>query len=182
MTTGNFCFYLQNRLIQTSQTGGQWYSDTSHLSIPWGSYSHYRLSVTLVLDLATRLSWSVAASKGAFTQAAFKAFHKNARILTYSKEFKGAVTLWQFWWFHESTFESWDVNVMQALRCKDRDASIEMQAKRCKHRDACFVVLVCSFPHLKMQKTCCLWTPKTLQTVHPSVIFSYLTMNNIVRV
>jgi hypothetical protein len=24
MTTDNFCFYLQNRLIQTSQTGGQW--------------------------------------------------------------------------------------------------------------------------------------------------------------
>jgi len=24
----NFCFYLQNRLIQTSQTGGQQYSDT----------------------------------------------------------------------------------------------------------------------------------------------------------
>jgi len=29
------CFYLQNRLIQTSQTGGQWYSDSSPLSIPW---------------------------------------------------------------------------------------------------------------------------------------------------
>jgi hypothetical protein len=28
MTTEIFCFYLQNRLIQTSQTGGQWYSDT----------------------------------------------------------------------------------------------------------------------------------------------------------
>ena len=28
MTSDNFCFYLQNRLIQTSQTGGQWYSDT----------------------------------------------------------------------------------------------------------------------------------------------------------
>ncbi len=35
MTTDNFCFYLQNRLIQTSQTGGQWYSDTSPFSIPW---------------------------------------------------------------------------------------------------------------------------------------------------
>jgi hypothetical protein len=35
MTIGNFCFYLQNRLIQTSQTGGQWYSDTSPFSIPW---------------------------------------------------------------------------------------------------------------------------------------------------
>ncbi len=29
MTTDNFCFYLQNRLIQTNQTGGQWYSDTT---------------------------------------------------------------------------------------------------------------------------------------------------------
>ncbi len=34
MTTDNFCFYLLNRLIQTSQTGGQWYSDTSPFSIP----------------------------------------------------------------------------------------------------------------------------------------------------
>jgi hypothetical protein len=31
MTIDSFCFYLQNRLIQTSQTGGQWYSDTSTL-------------------------------------------------------------------------------------------------------------------------------------------------------
>jgi hypothetical protein len=34
MTTENFCFYLQNRLMQTSQTGGQWYNDTSPFSIP----------------------------------------------------------------------------------------------------------------------------------------------------
>ena len=34
MTTDNFCFYLQNRLIQASQTGGQRYSDTSPFSIP----------------------------------------------------------------------------------------------------------------------------------------------------
>jgi hypothetical protein len=34
MTTVNFCFYLQNRLIQTSQTGGQWYCDTSPLVFP----------------------------------------------------------------------------------------------------------------------------------------------------
>jgi hypothetical protein len=38
MTTDNCCFYLQNRLIQTSQTGGQQYSDTFFpFSIPcWG--------------------------------------------------------------------------------------------------------------------------------------------------
>jgi hypothetical protein len=34
MTTDNFCFYLQNRLIQTSQTGGELYSDTSPFSVP----------------------------------------------------------------------------------------------------------------------------------------------------
>ncbi len=37
MTTGSVCFYLQNRLIQTSQTGGQLYSDTSPFSIPWNN-------------------------------------------------------------------------------------------------------------------------------------------------
>ena len=35
MTTDNFCFCLQKRLIQTSQTDGQWYSDTAPYSIPW---------------------------------------------------------------------------------------------------------------------------------------------------
>ncbi len=34
MTTDNFCFYSQKRLIQTSQTGGQLYNDTSPFSIP----------------------------------------------------------------------------------------------------------------------------------------------------
>jgi hypothetical protein len=34
MTTDNFYFYLQNKLIQTSQTGGQWYSGTFPFSIP----------------------------------------------------------------------------------------------------------------------------------------------------
>jgi hypothetical protein len=34
VTTDKFCFYLQNRLIQTSQTGGQRYSDTTRFSIP----------------------------------------------------------------------------------------------------------------------------------------------------
>jgi hypothetical protein len=42
MTTDNFCFHLQNRLIQTSQTGGQWYSDTYPFSIPWIGTSQYK--------------------------------------------------------------------------------------------------------------------------------------------
>jgi hypothetical protein len=37
MTTDNFCFYLQNRLNQTGQTGGKRYIDTSPYSIPWFS-------------------------------------------------------------------------------------------------------------------------------------------------
>jgi hypothetical protein len=39
MTTDNFWFYLLNRLIRTSQTGGQQYSDTSPFSIPWSILS-----------------------------------------------------------------------------------------------------------------------------------------------
>jgi hypothetical protein len=50
MTTDNFCFYLQNRLIQTSQTGGQWYSDTSPFSIPWMDIRFNEIGV-LVTDL-----------------------------------------------------------------------------------------------------------------------------------
>ncbi len=34
MTADNFCFHLQNSLILASQTGGQWYSDTSPFRIP----------------------------------------------------------------------------------------------------------------------------------------------------
>ncbi len=41
MTTDNFCFYFQNRLIQSSQTGGQWYSDTSPFDIPRHSALQY---------------------------------------------------------------------------------------------------------------------------------------------
>ncbi len=41
MTTDNFCLYLQNRLVQTSQTGGQWYSDTSSFSVPCSYYNFY---------------------------------------------------------------------------------------------------------------------------------------------
>ncbi len=38
MTTDSFYFYLQNKLIQISQTGGQWYSDNSPFSIPWNTF------------------------------------------------------------------------------------------------------------------------------------------------
>jgi hypothetical protein len=40
MTTDNFCFYLQSRLIQTSQAGGQQYSDASPLVFPEQTHEH----------------------------------------------------------------------------------------------------------------------------------------------
>ncbi len=43
--TDNFCFYLQNRLTQTSQTGGQCYSYTSPFSITCLKYET-RVEVT----------------------------------------------------------------------------------------------------------------------------------------
>ncbi len=43
-----FCFYLQNRRIQTSQTGGQWYRDTSPLVFP-GTSNKTFLFVTQTL-------------------------------------------------------------------------------------------------------------------------------------
>ncbi len=39
-------FYLQNRLIQTSQTGVQWYSDTSPYSIPCGIFLAHKNAMT----------------------------------------------------------------------------------------------------------------------------------------
>jgi hypothetical protein len=51
MTTGNFCFYLQNRLIQPSQTGGQRYSDTSPFSIPCKNISKNDVVHSIYLSL-----------------------------------------------------------------------------------------------------------------------------------
>jgi hypothetical protein len=48
MATDNFCFYLHNRLIQTSQTGGQQYSDTSPFSIPCLFYWKYKSTLRCV--------------------------------------------------------------------------------------------------------------------------------------
>ncbi len=51
MTTDNFCFYLQNRLIQTSQTGGQQYSDTSLFSIPCLNSDQNITDLTLLIKV-----------------------------------------------------------------------------------------------------------------------------------
>jgi hypothetical protein len=47
MTTNNLCFCLQSSPIQTSQTGGQWYSDTSLFSIPCSLSPSLSLTHTL---------------------------------------------------------------------------------------------------------------------------------------
>ncbi len=47
----NFCFYLQNRLLQTNQTGGQRYSDTSPFSIPWLEYTRHLFGIISLKDL-----------------------------------------------------------------------------------------------------------------------------------
>jgi hypothetical protein len=44
MTTDNFSFYLQNRLIQKGQTGGQQYNDTFPFSIPWNDNQNKKAS------------------------------------------------------------------------------------------------------------------------------------------
>ncbi len=53
MTTDNFCFYLQNRLIQTGQKGGQLYSDTPPFSVP----CFIRLNHELRLGLVSGFKW-----------------------------------------------------------------------------------------------------------------------------
>ncbi len=59
MTTNNFCFYLQNRLIQTSQTGGQWYPDTSPFSIPWvGFHCHQYSAIQMRKCVKTKIQTS----------------------------------------------------------------------------------------------------------------------------
>ncbi len=47
MTTENFCFYLQNRLIQAGQTGGQLYSDTYPFSVPWAGLTRFLWGVSM---------------------------------------------------------------------------------------------------------------------------------------
>jgi hypothetical protein len=50
MKTDNFCFHMQNRLIQTSQTGGHWYSDTSPLVFPELVYTLGIVALALSLE------------------------------------------------------------------------------------------------------------------------------------
>ncbi len=58
VSTDNFCFYLQNRLSQTSQTAGQWYSDTSPFSIPWSDIFQSKAFTTGISERLTE-QWPI---------------------------------------------------------------------------------------------------------------------------
>jgi hypothetical protein len=51
MTTDNFCFYLQNRLIRTGHTGGEQYSDTSPYSVPGCTVHCMVLFIVMLYDI-----------------------------------------------------------------------------------------------------------------------------------
>ncbi len=76
MTTDNFCFYLQNRLIQTSQTGGQWYSDTSPFSIPWFN----KPGTTSLSNV--RLGWKCPPRQNTPADFAISKFRSEERFIT----------------------------------------------------------------------------------------------------
>jgi hypothetical protein len=66
ITTDKFCFYLQNRLIQTSQIGGQLYSATSPFSIPWAPHPKF-CSLKLLQTFSEYDPWYILeSSEGAF--------------------------------------------------------------------------------------------------------------------
>jgi hypothetical protein len=74
MTTDNFCFYLQNRLIQTSQTGGQLYSDTSPFNIPCPDYQY--VDSTICMDAAASLHIFSPSKKNNFCEISGSGNHR----------------------------------------------------------------------------------------------------------
>ncbi len=80
LTTDNFCFYLQNRLIQTSQTGGQRYSDTFPFSIPWIRWSMLSTGLHHPLDGVTNPQYKLLH----FIQLTF--FCKKKRALAFNRD------------------------------------------------------------------------------------------------
>ncbi len=57
VTSDKFCFYLQNSIIQTSQTGGQCYSDTSTFSIPCLNHKNiFKIQATGITMSNTKLN------------------------------------------------------------------------------------------------------------------------------
>jgi hypothetical protein len=80
-----FCYYLQNRLIRTSQTGGQLYSDTSPFSAPWFIISRtteiYILNVNSVLQDQGSRRGGHQASPGTNLTRLFTSLTNNFKII-----------------------------------------------------------------------------------------------------
>jgi hypothetical protein len=95
MSTDNFCFYLQNRLIQTSQTGGQRYSNTSPFSIPCNS----------VLKMPA-ISLSIFALRFIYTSDFIGEFHINLSLSVKTIIFS-------------SFFKTWNLNVKSDIRVNE---------------------------------------------------------------
>jgi len=69
MATDNFCSKLPNRLIQTSQTGGQLYSDTSPFSIPFFKYYPWKTLKSNIFLVVASLKYHLhARSSARFSQ------------------------------------------------------------------------------------------------------------------
>jgi hypothetical protein len=100
MTTDNFCFYLQNRLIWTGQTGSHWYSDTSPFIIPchnirstdnWQTIIFYpvdQMSLDrLVFDQKTKYPLVTPPILMVFASKNFPTFFRSFSIQFYSNPF-----------------------------------------------------------------------------------------------
>jgi hypothetical protein len=77
-----FVFIFKNRLIQTSQTGGQWHSDTSPFSIPW-------LQISAIFMQSKRF-WS-------WTRQNSTKFHKKTKVFVMKNSFKICQILSNVW-------------------------------------------------------------------------------------
>jgi hypothetical protein len=104
MTTDNFCFYLQNRLIQTSQTGGQWYNDTSPFSIPW-----FYLHPSLVGVLITKFK--------VIFQAVFVRFKQYLPVPNNTKQYLTNLESVGITWYQQSIkyHRQYDSSIMKVL-------------------------------------------------------------------
>ncbi len=104
LTTDIFCFYLQKRLIQTSQIGGQWSSDTSPFCIPWCNIPMRLLRPVNSFAVSGNL-WPILLSKILFlkfSQTCNKKFLKfwGVQICAYfSSSFSGCWFLVILWFF-----------------------------------------------------------------------------------
>ncbi len=83
MTIDNFHFYFQNRLIQTGQTGGQLYSDTSPFSVPWRVLTKGKGEVLLLFTFPfLQPSLNVVKSEAKIRVKIFHSFQTHLSVFT----------------------------------------------------------------------------------------------------